>query len=138
MLSTLLKGVDKLAPKLICILPAAAFDTTTTRAKSWLKKLSPSNVLSQRVRVFFVDPIRMQLAPTNPASDGTARGFELDFPKDWVVRAMPYVKIGLTALKVAHIAGKLTGFPIPDVQAAMGDWIGSQLGALEVRAHGSH
>ncbi len=40
---------------------------------------------------------------------------------------MPYVKLGLTALKVAAAAGKLTGFPIPD----LGEWINSQLSALD-------
>ena len=39
---------------------------------------------------------------------------------------MPYVKLGLTVLKVAAAAGKLTGFPIPDLKSM----IDSQLIAL--------
>jgi hypothetical protein len=38
-----------------------------------------------------------------------------------------YVKLGLTALKVAAVAGRLSGIPVPNV----GEFLESQLGALE-------
>ena len=44
---------------------------------------------------------------------------------------MPYIKLGLTVLKVAAAAGKLTGFPIPDLGSMAGEWIDSQLSALD-------
>ena len=122
-LSTLLHGVDKLAPKLICFLPVDAIGN-----KDWLSKvnsLNPRSWLNKSVRIFFFDPIRLTLAPTN-----NGEGFVLTYPKEWVIKAMPYIKLGLTALKVAYIAGRLAGFPVPDVANVVGDWIDSQLGEL--------
>jgi hypothetical protein len=46
------------------------------------------------------------------------------------VKAMPYIKLGLTVLKVAYVAGRLAGFPVPDVAGVVGDWIDGQLGEL--------
>ena len=127
MLSTLLHGVDKLAPKLICFLPAAAVSdaapATGSKVRKWTSRLTkPADWFNQRVCVFFFDPVRLSLAPTNGG-----KGFELTFPKAWVAKAMPYVKLGLTALKVAAAAGRLSGLPIPDVVG----FLDSQLGAIE-------
>ena len=123
MLTTLLLGTQA-APKLVLFLPVAQ---VTGKGISWLKKaLSPKDWLNHRVRIFFVDPLTYTVAKTHPNDKGEAEGFELTFPKEWVVKAMPYIKLGLTALKVAAAAGKLTGFPIPD----LGEWINSQLSAL--------
>ena len=130
MLGSLLHGIDKLAPKLIVFLPVDAAPgggdsgvggsgSKARRLPTWLKH--PRDWLKQRVRVFFVDPVRLSLAPTN---DGN--GFEIDFPKPWVAKAMPYVKLALTALKVASAAGRLAGVPIPNVAGLLE----SQLGAL--------
>jgi hypothetical protein len=63
------------------------------------------------LQVFFIDPLWLSLAATN---DG--EGFEIVFPKAWVAKALPYVKISLTMLKVAAVAGKLSGLPIPDIK----------------------
>ena len=116
MLSTLLSGVDKLAPKLICFLPVA-------ENKSWLHTFkNPKDWFKQRVRIFFIDPFELTLAETNGG-----KGFELDFPNDWVAKSLPYVKLGLTVLKVAAVAGRLGGIPIPDIKAVAGDWIQKQL-----------
>ena len=123
MLTTLLLG-NQAAPKLVLFLPVAQ---VTGKGISSLKKaLSPKDWLNHRVRIFFVDPLTYTVAKTHPNDKGEAEGFELTFPKEWVVKAMPYIKLGLTALKVAAAAGKLTGFPIPD----LGEWINSQLSAL--------
>jgi len=134
MLTTLLLG-SHAAPKLVLFLPTAE-ESSSGKGKggSWLKKaskaLSPADWLNHRVRVFFVDPITYEVAKTHPNKDGDAEGFELKFPKEWVAKAMPYVKLGLTVLKVAAAAGRLTALPIPDLGAAAGEWIDSQLGAL--------
>ena len=122
-LSTLLHGVDKLAPKLICFLPVDAIGN-----KNWSSKvnsLNPRSWLNKSVRIFFFDPIRLTLAPTN-----NGEGFVLNYPKEWVIKAMPYIKLGLTTLKVAYIAGRLAGFPVPDVAGVVGGWIDGQLGEL--------
>ena len=121
-LSTLLHGLDKLAPKLICFLPV---DAIGNGSKKWSSKLNPRSWLNTPVRLFFFDPIRLTLAPTN-----NGEGFVITYPKEWVVKAMPYIKLGLTTLKVAYIAGRLAGFPVPDVAGVVGDWIDSQLGEL--------
>ena len=121
-LSTLLHGLDKLAPKLICFLPV---DAIGNGSKKWSSKLNPRSWLNTPVRLFFFDPIRLTLAPTN-----NGEGFVLTYPKEWVVKAMPYIKLGLTTLKVAYIAGRLAGFPMPDVAGVVGGWIDSQLGEL--------
>ena len=130
MLTTLLLGTQA-APKLILFLPVAQ-ETGKRKVISWLKKaLSPKDWLNHRVRIFFVDPLTYTVAKTHPNDKGEAEGFELTFPKEWVVKAMPYVKLGLTVLKVAAAAGKLTGFPIPDLGSMAGEWIDSQLSALD-------
>ena len=108
-LSTLMQGADKLAPKLICFLPAVECKQQGT-LKAWLGKLrQPKDWFNQRVRIFFIDPVTLALAQTNPDGDCNGQGFELVFPKAWVAKAMPYVKLGLTVLKVAAVAGKLGG-----------------------------
>ena len=133
MLSTLLKGVDSVAPKLICFLPVSAVrEGSTNKDQWWRKVLSPKDWLNQRVLVFFFDPIQLKLAATNPDAEGKAQGFEITFPKEWVVKAMPYVKLGLAVLKAAAIAGRLSGFPVPDVAGVIGGWMGEQLQALDV------
>ena len=119
MLATLLQAADNLAPRLIVFLPADAFEGGG--AKSRLQKLtSPKDWFNQRVRVFFVDPIHYKLAPTNPDPDGKGQGFELRFPKVWVAKAMPYVRLSLTVLKVAHIGGKVPSARLEHMTCVMG------------------
>ena len=48
--------------------------------------LRPRGWLNERVLVFFFDPIRLSLAPTNPDEKGVGRGFEITFPKAWVAK----------------------------------------------------
>jgi len=133
MLSTLLHGADKLAPKLICFLPTDAFDgakegsSKTVNKRWWRTALTPRCWLNERVRLFFFDPIHLTLAPTNPDDEGVGQGFEITFPRDWVAKAMPYVQLGLATLRVAAMAGRLTGFPVPDVAGVVGGRIDEQL-----------
>jgi hypothetical protein len=67
----------------------------------------------------------LRLADTNGGE-----GFEIAFPRAWVAKALPYIKVGLTLVKVAAVAGKLGGIPIPDVKAVVGDWVDAQLDML--------
>ena len=125
MLSTLLKDVASVAPKLICFLPVDAIQETN-QERWWRMAFSPRDWLNQRILIFFVDPIRLTLAHTNGG-----KGFEMVFPKAWVVKVLPYVKLGLAVLKIAAIAGRLSGLPVPNIAGVAGTWIDEQLGALE-------
>ena len=81
MLSTILQGVDKLAPKLICFLPADALQGGKKPDRRWWRKaLSPRSWFDETVLVFFFDPIRLRLANTNEG-----KGFKVKFTKAWVV-----------------------------------------------------
>ena len=135
MLSTLLHGAEKIAPRLICFLPIEALsppeDTDRKRLKWYQNALRPKNWLNTSVLVFFVEPIGFRLAPTNPNDKGVAQGFEIKFQNEWVTKMMPYVKLGLATLKIAAHAGRLTGFPVPDVAGVVGGWIDEQLGMLD-------
>ena len=131
MLSTILHGVDQLAPKLICFLPLDAVRGTKADERWWRKAFSPRDWLNERVLIFFFDPIRLRLAPTNPDDNGVGQGFEVAFPKAWVAKAMPYVQLGLTTVKILAATGRLAGFPVPDVTAVLGGWIDEQLGEVE-------
>ena len=130
--STVLSGVAPkfLAPRLICFLPADGIDNTSNQSFSTkIKSFKPRNLFNNKVRIFFFDPIRLTLAPTN-----NGEGFELTYPQEWVAKAMPYVKLGLITLKVAYIAGRLAGFPVPDVAGVVGHWIDGQLRDLSTLA----
>ena len=131
MLGTLLHGIDEIAPKLICFLPDAAIGSASESWASKAKFLNPSGWFNQSVRIFFFDPIRLTLAPTNSSDKyPKGEGFVIRFPRAWVVKAMPYIKLGLTTLKVAYIAGRLAGFPVPDVAGVVGQWIDGQISNL--------
>ena len=133
MLSTLLEGVDKLAPKLICFLPA---ELTAKDQPDWLDKLKarvphPRDWFTQRVRIFFFAPDLAKPGHFKLAATNEGEGFEVAFPKAWVAKAMPYVKLGLTVLKAAAAIGRLTGFPIPNVVGAVDGFLNEQLQALD-------
>ena len=49
----------------------------------------------------------------------------------WMATAMPYVKLSLAVLKAAAIAGRLSGFPNPDIAGVIDSWIDEQLEALD-------
>mmetsp|Transcript_9855 Transcript_9855/g.20829 ORF Transcript_9855/g.20829 Transcript_9855/m.20829 type:complete len:280 (+) Transcript_9855:599-1438(+) len=132
-MGTLLSSVDglKLAPNFICFLPETAFNTT---GNSWWTKVTSFNshsIFNNTVQIFFIDPIRMSLAPTNASKEfPMGQGFKLKSPKEWATKAMPYLKLGLTYLKVAHIAGRLVGLPAPNIDGVVGSWIDGQLEEL--------
>ena len=117
MLATLLKG-DHDLPSLVCFLPAVSDSGTSNAMGWWHRGCRPADLFGTEVMLFFVDPITLTRA---------GPGFSLRFTKDWVVKAMPYLKVGLTTLKLAAFAGRLAGFPVPTL---MGDWLGDQLDAL--------
>jgi len=126
-LSDLLKGTNHIAPKLICFLPLGAIDDGDE--KSWWRKMfkyNPGDLFNQEVLVFFVDPLCLRVAPTKKN-----KGFKVKFPKDWVVRAKPWLELGLTTLKIASIAGRLTGFPVPDIKGLVDGWLDGQIKNLQ-------
>eukprot|EP00873_Tetraselmis_striata_P023821 jgi/Tetstr1/444085/TSEL_003323.t2 len=102
-------------PGLLCMVPP---DTGLSRWKSLLR---PGGWMGQEVNIFFVDPITFSLADTN-----FGKGFGLVFAREWVKKAAPYLKVGITVLKLAAGAGRLAGVPVPDVMGMLE----SQLDAL--------
>lgn len=119
MLSAVLKGVDDVAPKLVCFVPA---DDTVSLVKLFG---SPTEWFNCRVKLFFVDPVSL-----TPVLFDKNAGFELFFPRDWAVKSLPYLKLGLTALKIAVITGRLTEIPIPNFPEISEIFLNSQLDAL--------
>ena len=88
------------------------------------------------VRLFFVDPIRLSLAPTNVV-DGMPRGFELTVPRAFVTRNLPLVKASLAVLQTASALGRLGGLPIPDTAGSARDVLEKQFNALGALAEGT-
>ena len=89
--------------------------------KSWWKRMfayKPEDLFNRKVLVFFVDPLTLEFAPTN-----NKQGFTLKFARDWVVRAKPWLELGLTTLKVASVAGRLAGIPVPNVAGLVDGWL---------------
>jgi hypothetical protein len=106
-------------PSLLCFVPGGA----GAKGRSWWTPATrPGEWLQQEVRVFFVDPVSLEWDAKS--------GFSLMFTKEWVSDALPYIKVGLTALKIAAAAGRLAGFPIPDFVGSIGQMLDEQLGAL--------
>ena len=82
--------------------------------------------------VHFIDPVTMKFAGTN---DG--EGFELTTPKEWVARVAPYLSLGLAVVAAAAAAGRLAGFPIPDVAGRAKEFLektGDELSKLRGQA----
>ena len=105
LISLVLREVTSSVPSLILFLP-----NKTNRDRSIL--FTPEKWFNTTVILYFVDPISLRVAPTNDNN-----GFEIRFPQEWVNIALPWIRVSLKALKFAAIAGRLTGFPIPDVAA---------------------
>ncbi|KAG1669912.1 hypothetical protein FOA52_002438 [Chlamydomonas sp. UWO 241] len=107
---------DRSVPSLMIFVPA------NKGGGGWWKKVTrPGDLLVQEVLVYFVAPISMEC---------DKKGFLIKFTKDWVLKAMPYIRVGLTALKIASAAGRLAGFPIPDIAGNLSQLLDEQIGEL--------
>ncbi|KAG1668507.1 hypothetical protein FOA52_012101 [Chlamydomonas sp. UWO 241] len=116
MLSSILTK-DREVPSLLCFVPGVA------KGRSWWNGATrPGEWLHQEVRVYFVCAVSMEW--------DEASGFTLMFTKEWVMDALPYLKVGIIALKIAAAAGRLAGFPIPDFVGSIGQLLEEQLGVL--------
>ncbi|KAG1667996.1 hypothetical protein FOA52_000640 [Chlamydomonas sp. UWO 241] len=129
MLSSLFSG-DREVPSLLCFVPVDASGLSWWRSadpSQWLQKLEevgqPEPVAAKEVLLYFVDPISMEFDMSS--------GFPLKFSKEWVKKAMPYVKVRLTALKIASAAGRLAGFPIPDFAGSLQQMLVDQVEAMK-------
>ena len=118
LISLVLKEVNTKVPHLLIFLP----DISQTNRRFFFE---PHKWLNTTVRLYFVDPVSLKVAPSN-----NKMGFPLKFPKKWVTQALPWIKHALIAMKIAAIAGRLAGIPIPDVAAAAKKFIDSQLDHL--------
>ena len=65
------------------------------------------------------------------ANTNGGQGFELTNPKEWLVKAAPYLKASLKALKLAAGASRLAGFPVPDFASGLSDFLNDQMSVLE-------
>jgi hypothetical protein len=66
-------------------------------AKSWMTK---------KVTLYFVCPVTFEFP---------GEGYDLTLPEDWLIKYGPALRIGLSFLKVACVAGRLSGLPIPNI-----------------------
>lgn len=115
-LSHVFREVSSTMPYLVLFLPM-------DKEKSKKKFIFPvGHWLSTTVRLFFVDPVSLSRAKTNGNN-----GFPIEVPRAWFVTALPWIKVSLTALKVATIAGRLTGIPIPDIPGEVQAYIEKQI-----------
>eukprot|EP00951_Prasinocladus_malaysianus_P008310 scaffold60107_cov18-Prasinocladus_malaysianus.AAC.2 len=121
-LCRLLTAADDTKPSLVCIVPCIDPKDKNIWRPWWL---DPEAWLTREVRLYFDDPITFQVANTN---DG--KGLSVQLKREWVAKAMPYLKVALSALQVAAAAGRLAGFPIPELAVRAKDIIGSQLESL--------
>ena len=81
---------------------------------------SPKKLLQQNFRVYTICEFTYQVVPTD---------ITLSQPKEWFVRAAPFIKAGLLAAKVA---GAVTGMPVGGITNAIGDRVNEALGNGEV------
>ena len=108
-------------PSLVCFLPVA--EPTQKGGKWWQKSAaSPSQWMNREVELYFVEPVGMTWVE--------GHGFRLKFQREWVRKAMPYIRVGLAALKTASAASRLAGFPIPNLAGEAEKLIGEQLEML--------
>ena len=64
----------------------------------------PASWFNTKVKLFFLCSASYRKAETNHGE-----GFILEQPREWVSKAMPYLKLSLTFVKVACMAGRITG-----------------------------
>ncbi|KAG1668745.1 hypothetical protein FOA52_014291 [Chlamydomonas sp. UWO 241] len=124
MLSSILTE-DRKVPSLMLFVPGGAGDEGLGW---WNGAMRPGEWLQQEVRVYFVCAVSMKW--------DEASGFSLKFNKEWVLKAMPYIKVGLTILTIAAAAGRLAGFPIPNFVGNIGQLLEEQLGVLKTLTEG--
>jgi len=71
------------------------------------------------------------------AGTNGGEGFELTMPKKWVAKVAPYLSMGLAVVSAAAAAGRLAGFPVPDVAASAREFldkVGQELAGLSGEA----
>jgi serine/threonine protein kinase len=120
MISVVFKEVAKIVPYLVVFVP----DETTTFFSSYkccnTILCTPNRWLNKTFKLYFVDPVSLTVVNTN---DG--EGFSIRFPRKWFTKALPWIKVTLTVLKVAAAAGRLTGIPIPNIAGSIDEMIGN-------------
>jgi hypothetical protein len=126
MLGAILQGEHD-CPRWLVLVPKPPAKGTVSRAAEWLK---PSSWINSKVVLHFVCPV------TRTAVGG---GFELQLPKDWVVRYGPAIRVGLTMLQVGAAGARLAGLPVPRLSELTGlamESMDAQLGYLKELADG--
>ena len=126
MLGVILQGEHD-CPRWLVLVPKPPAKGALSRAAEWLK---PSSWINSTVVLHFVCPV------TRTAVGG---GFELQLPKDWVVKYGPAIRVGLTMLQMGAAGARLAGLPVPRLSELTGlamESMDAQLGYLKELADG--
>jgi len=86
------------APMLFCVIPRKDAD--------WRERFNLNNLVNKEVKVVFMCPVTMH-APRD--ENGALKGYEINLPKDWVMKYGPALHMSFTLLKVAF-TGDRTNF----------------------------
>ena len=126
LMSVLLKK-EREVPSLVCfvpVMPENTADDNGSRYGWWMRAAAkPKKWLNREVDLCFIDPVGLEVVK--------GHAFRLTFQREWVAKAMPYIKIGLTVLKTASAASRIAGFPVPDVAGAAEQFLGDQLAFMD-------
>lgn len=120
MLSTLLQG-EHGCPRWLVLLPKPPKKGVMSRAASWLK---PKNWLNTTAVLQFICPV---------TRTAVGAGFEVELPRDWVVKYGPAIRVGVTILVVGAASARLAGLPVPSLAELLDvfDSVGEQVKYLQ-------
>ena len=107
MLGHLLQGEHD-CPRWLVLVPKPEAESKLERAAAWLQ---PKNWVNKTAVLHFVCPVTRTAVGT---------GFELQLPRDWVLKYGPAIRIGMTLLKVGAAGARLAGLPIPSLKQLAG------------------
>lgn len=120
-------------PTLVVIVPLpegtrAKGDSLLGSVKKWMAKPLDA-LLNKDARLFFVSEDSKRLADTNGGA-----GFEVRLTREWVKKAAPYLRIGMTVLRLAAQAARLaTGVPVPVLLTeGMEEWLSCLQQEMEI------
>ena len=102
-------------PRWLTLVPKSPGKSALSRAAEWLK---PKNWINKTVVLFFVCPV---------TKSAVGKGFELELPRDWVVKYGPAIRVGITLLKMGTAGARLAGLPVP----SLSDLTGMAMESLE-------
>ena len=94
-------------PRLVVFLPLVPPASKVKR----LVHRAAKGFVKDKYRLVFLDPVSGSATPTGP--DGN--GYVVELPTKWMVDHAKHISDGLKVAKLACVAGRLAGLPLPDV-----------------------